>query len=150
MKVDEIWERSPYKSLTHKMLNRHGTPEMDLRQYVVEKIKAPLLKAICVLGLRYPEPTIENTSHPNTKILMEVRDKFLEYEQNKARRGMFEALWRMLICEYEHDSYYRHRIDWVVEQIVNRASEWQPRPLLHPMHFWEEPRPFGGGHSIIK
>lgn len=133
--------------MTLKMLNK-APDNMDLRQYVVEKIKAPLRKAMVTLAKRYPEPTLENLVHPNSFILLALSEKFLEYEDNPSRIDMFRAIWRMFIAEYEHDSYYRHRIDWLVEEIAN--SDWKPRPLNHPDHCWKEPQPCGGGESIIK
>ena len=106
------------------------------------KIKAPLRKALCLIAKRYPEPTKENTAHPNTHRLLDIRDKFFELEDNKGRKELFEAAFRILICEYEHDPYYRERFDWGVEEIIK--SGWQPRPLKHPHFCWREKGEYGG------
>ena len=142
-RYEDIWKLSPYKRLQHMMLNK-APDNRNLRDYVVDKIKTPLMKAICTLARRYPIPTQENTAHPNTRTLLEIMEAFLKYEDNPGRKPMFEALWRMLVCEYEHDSYYRSRIDFVIEKL--KRYSWTPRPLEHPYHCWNEPKPFGGGN----
>lgn len=106
------------------------------RQYVIEKIKKPLLKAITTLALRYPEPTMENTCVRNTARLLNIRDKFFEYENNGDRNGLFQAIWRIFICEYEHDPYYRYRIDWILEEL--NKSNWEPRKIRKEQ-CWKEP-----------
>lgn len=107
------------------------------RKYVMDKVKKPLMKAITILAKRYPEPTRENTKAPNTKRLFDIRDKFFEYEDNKGRKPLFEAIWKIFIAEYEHDPYYRYRIDWALEEIAK--SGWEPRPAGRPYGCWREP-----------
>jgi hypothetical protein len=109
----------------------------EKRGYVIEKIKAPLLMAIVKYCKRYPEPTRENTTRHNTHILLNIRDKFFSYETNRGRRELFEAAWRMLIAEYEHDRYYGDLFDWLIEEISK--SDWKPRAIGHPVYCWEEP-----------
>ena len=105
------------------------------RSYVAEKIKKPLLKAITILATRYPEPTRDNTAVSNTHRLLDIRDKFFRHEENLGRDALFRAIWRVLIVEYEHDTYYRHRIDWVLGEIAK--SGWEPNPLGHPKKCWK-------------
>lgn len=139
---DDIWARSPYKNITHQML-LPAPVDRSMRQYVIDKIKAPMVKAVVILGRRYPYPTKENTTHPNTHRLLEIRDEFFKHETGTNRKDFFEALWRVFIDEYEHDAYYRDRIDWIREQIMK--AEWKPRPLMHPEYMWNEPeRPHSG------
>lgn len=97
------------------------------RQYVIEKIKKPLLDTIVRLATRYPPPMRDTVEHPNTFILLDIRDKFFEHEDNPDRDALFQAIWRIFIVEYEHDPYYRWRIDWVLDEI--RKSDWQPKTL---------------------
>ena len=106
------------------------------RQYVVDKIKKPLLKAITILATRYPEPTREQTLLPNTHRLLDIQDKFFECEQNPNRRALFQAVWRILIVEYEHDPYYRSRFDWVIAEIGK--SGWEPNPNGCPRKGWRK------------
>ncbi|KKN72892.1 hypothetical protein LCGC14_0405960 [marine sediment metagenome] len=106
------------------------------RQYVIDKIKKPLMKAIVTLAMRYPEATKDHTLLPKTHILIDIQNKFFEYENNKGRDALFRAMWRMFIIEYEHDGYYRDRIDWVIEEIVK--SGWGIRPIRFPVKCWKE------------
>ncbi len=106
------------------------------RQFVIEH-KGIFQKAIIAFASVFPEPTIENTTHPNTHILIGTKGKFLEYEDNPGRKALFEAAWKIFIAEYEHDPYYRYRFDWILEQILE--SDWSPRPLGHPVNCWKEP-----------
>lgn len=106
-----------------------------LRNYVQCKVKAVLLKKIISFVKKYPEPTRENCEHPNSLILFDIRDKFFEYECNPGREELFRAVFKLLIAEYEHDAYYRFRIDWVLEQIAK--SDWIPRSENIMAH-WRE------------
>lgn len=101
----------------------------------MDKVKKPLMKAIVTLVGRYPKPTRENCINPNTYILMDIRDKFLECESNPSRKALFEAAFKLLIAEYEHDPYYRYRLDWVLEQLME--SDWQPRKIRQEPYWGE-------------
>ena len=115
-----------------------------MREYVIKKVKAPLHKVLILVGGRLPEPTKENTLHPNTHILLDIKDKFFEYEDNPNRKALLEAGWKYFIAEYEHDPYYRYRFDWLIEQIIE--SDWKPRAIGCPIVCWKEPQPYGGGY----
>ena len=106
------------------------------RQYVIDKIKRPLVNAITILASRYPEPTKDHTSLARTHILLDIQDKFFKHEDNPSRDALFRALWRMFIVEYEHDPYYRYRIDWVIEEL--RKSNWEDSPTAHETSCWKE------------
>ena len=110
------------------------------RNYVIEKIKAPLLKTIVSLATRYPIPTKALTATPNTHYLLDMEEKFFKYENNKGRNALFRALWRIFIVEYEHDRYYRDRIDWFIEELVEavKRGRWEPRQAGHPKRCWKE------------
>jgi len=124
-----------------------------MRQYVIDKVKKPLKKAIVELGRggswlgmfialiqiiriakRYPKPTRENCLHSNTHRLFDIRDKFFEY--NDGQKPLWEAAFKLLIAEYEHDPHYQSRFDWMLEEIAK--SGWEPR-LTRPMSHWKEP-----------
>lgn len=106
------------------------------RQYVIEKVKAPMLKAICILAKRYPEPTRENCINPNTQRLLDIRDKFFKCERNLGRDALFRAIWQMFIVEYEHDPYYRQRINRVKRWMDE--SDWDDSE--QPQECWKEKR----------
>ena len=99
---------------------------------MIDKIKAPLRKAITILASRYPEPTKERTSAKNTHNLLDIQKEFFECENNPGRDALFRAIWRIFIIEYEHDTYYRNRIDWVIEKIVKMYNNgtWQHREKI--------------------
>lgn len=101
---------------------------------MIDKIKKPLKKAIAILAMRYPEPTKEHTLLPNTHLLIDIRDKFFEHQVSNEM--LFRAIWRMFIVEYEHDPYYRYRIDWVIEEICK--SGWGAKPTKPPDKCWKE------------
>jgi len=105
----------------------------------MEYVKVPLMKRIISICMRYPEATKENTTRHNTHILIDIKDKFFEYEYNPGRDLLFKAAWKMLIAEYEHDPYYRHRFDWFIEKI--KESDWEPRIKTRPSRdgLWNEP-----------
>jgi len=109
------------------------------------KVNKAMLKAIILLANRYEEPTHENVLHPNSHILLDIRDKFLEYETNPSRRELFCAVFRVVIHKNE-DPYYGRRLDWLIEMIAN--SDWVTRPCDYPNEYWNEPEPYGGGYLI--
>ena len=126
------------KPLSHTMLR-------DMREYVIDKVKKPIKKAITILANRYPEPTRENTLNPNTHILLDIEDKFFQHETLLGRREMFRAIFKIFIAEYEHDPYYRSRINWVIEELVEATMDgkWLPRGANRPINYWKEDEPFG-------
>lgn len=126
----------------HEHLLSHLMLGEKTRQYVIEKVKAPLLKAIVTLATRYPEPTIENTEKHNSHVLIAIRDRFFEHNRI-LRNALFRALWRVLISEYEHDLEYSARIDFLVEALVKevQVGNWKPRHPRRPHEpYWIEDR----------
>ncbi len=106
------------------------------RQFIIDKVKKPLLKAIMTLALRYPEPTRENTVFPNTRIRLEVRDEFLKNFNNDGRKPLLEAAFRILICECEHDGFYEFIHDWYITELLKRG--WKPTRRGFPMYrYWK-------------
>jgi len=106
------------------------------RKYVIDIVKYPLMKAIVAAGKRYPSPTKENTVKPNTHKLIDIRDKFFEYERNEQRRELFKAAFNILIVEYEHDGYYTDRFNWIIEKI--KELDWGDRGRRPISAFWKE------------
>lgn len=118
------------KPLSHRLLRG------KMRDYVIDKIKKPMMERIISLVSKYPEPTRENCLHPNTQKLLDIRDKFFEYENLAGRKPLFEAAFKLLIIEYEHDPYYRWRFEWLLEEI--NKSGWLPRKEGRPLSHWKE------------
>jgi len=111
------------------------------RGFFINKVKAPLMKIMIKLANLYPNPTKENTRKPNTHALIDVWDEFFEHEDNPMRDGLFRAIRRLSIGEYEHDPYYGNRIDWFLEKLVEKYlnGEWIPRKAWSPTGCWNEP-----------
>ncbi len=128
--ADIIWGKNYKKFIRSSML--FG----DMRQFIIEKFKKPALKVIILLSGRLPEPTKENTTHPNTHILLDIRDRFFELENNPGREALFRGAFKILICEYEHDPYYARRLDWMLEEMIKRG--WTPRGQNPGGIWWRE------------
>jgi len=121
---------------------------LPMQMYMNVTIKKPALDAISVLfgesskvdklkaakmlwdafqaieGL--PEPTKENTWHPNTHRLIELRDWLFERcFLGKLRMGFIRRVMNFLIILYDFDPPWRWIFDSVKEQIC--SQEWKPR-----------------------
>ena len=105
-----------------------------------------LEKAIIAYASILPEPTKENCIYPNTHILLDIRDEYFKYADNPTKDKLERAVWKIFITEYEHDHYYGDRISFGIEKAAN--SEWKPRSVGHPVLYWNEPEPYGGGYLI--
>ncbi len=149
------------ETLSHILLT------FPLRQYVIEKIKAPLQRAIEMAKSfedviqtlkesmsRCPEPTKENCHHPNTLVWMRILDKFLEMEaDNSQRKTMFRAMSKLFLVEHEHDhSYYGVRIDVILEMWLDEVlkGNYKPRSRDYPNQCWKvDPNVRGPGFEFI-
>jgi len=112
------------------------------RDFYIEKVNLPLFKAITILGNRYPEPTVENVLHPNSKRLVEILEKYARFEGNGRVGGIILSMARVVINKLEHSPNWRDRISFFAEEL--RAGEWKNRSYNHPQHNWNEPKPYGG------
>ena len=112
------------------------------RAYYIDKVNAPLFKAITILGNRFPEPTADNVLHPNSKRLVEILARYDQCERNWRVKAVIMAVARVVITKLEHSPNWRDRISFFAEEL--RAGEWKTRSLNHPEHDWEEPKPYGG------
>jgi len=124
----------------------------ERRQYVIEKVKAPIMKALIVLANRLPEPTMQNTFHPNTHVWLSIWDKFFEMEDNPNRESLFKAISRVQIAETEHDIYYRDRMNVLLELWLDEVlkGNWKPRSLDHPNECWKvDPNVRGDGFEFM-
>ena len=106
----------------------------DMRDYIIEKVNRPLLKAIVILAGRYPEPTHENVLHPNSHILIDTRDEFFKCWDTRRSKPLYEALWRVLTVKYEHSPNYRYMLDWVF--MMKEKSNWKPWNPNRQMSLW--------------
>lgn len=100
-----------------------------------------LLKAVTILGRKYPRPTMDNVVHPNSKRLLEIQEKYRRYEGNERVGQLVDVVLRILIAKIEHSPNYRDRFSWFVEELMK--SGWKPRSYGHPVNYWNEPKPYG-------
>jgi len=121
-------------------LLRHIVNSDEREKYF--KVNGALLKAVTILGNRYPEPTMENVTLPNTKRLLEIAEKYKQFEGNWRVKKIVMAVLRILINKIEHSANYRDRFSWFVEELM--ASGWHGRSYNHPVNDWNEPKPYGG------
>ena len=133
--------------LSHVVL---GSP---LRNFFISKVKAPLMKVLIMVAKRIPEITKQNTTYANTHILIDIIEKLTRC--NTVKPPMFDAAFKVLLLEIEHDKAYRDIFNWFIEEIIKSIlrGEWQPPLEGSPEHrFWhgdgvEVKR--GGKYSII-
>lgn len=112
-----------------------------MRDFIIRQ-KWIFKQAVKAYANALPEPTKENTLEPNSPIIIDIEDKFFKYYDFKGNKPLFEAMWKILICEYEHDPHYRDICQWVLEELVEAVMDgrWTPRPHHHPSGHWKEPR----------
>jgi hypothetical protein len=89
-----------------------------------EKGELPNLQQTMVLLSRLPNLTRENVHLPNTFILIELRDEFFSIPGHEALYGWTRPIWNGFIFLYDYDSYYRWRLDFVLERW--RTKAWTP------------------------
>ena len=112
-----------------------------MRQYVIEKIKAPLQKAIekaktfqDISGelfsaiKKIPLISKKNSSFINTHILLDKRDLFLKYHTNAGRSKLCEKAFDLDIFEYEHDGYYAFLQDWLLIELAMELAKGNYTP----------------------
>ena len=106
----------------------------DNRAYYIEKVNRPLVKAIKIIGSRYPEPTMGNLVHPNSKVFLDMLNEYRKHDTNNYRRTMFEIGFKILIAKYEHSPNWRNPIDFLVMLLFQ--SDWKPFNPSRQMNYW--------------
>lgn len=148
--IDEKPSSNPYappEPLYYQMLN------FPMRNFIIKKVKAPIMKAITTLADRIPAPTRQNCFHPNTLAWFDVLEKFLSMENNPGREPLFKAITKIFLAECEHDIYYRDRINVVLELWLDEVlkGNYKPRSLDHPSECWNaDPNIRGEGFKLIQ
>lgn len=122
---------------------------MGAQMYLTHEVKEPLMQAISILfdakasrfqklravktlwdafesmkGL--PEPTKENTWHPNTHNLIDLRDWLFEKcHLNVLRMGFIRRVMNFVIMLYDFDPPWRFIFDSLREEAMGK--EWKPK-----------------------
>jgi len=108
----------------------------------LDKVKALLaLRKVLVAIGKMPEPTKENTWHPNTHNLIDLRDRFFEHcHLDDFRLTFLRAFWKFLIIIYDFDAPWRRMIDAVIEWAF--GMDWKPAyygaVINKSFSFWRE------------
>lgn len=125
----------------------------DLREYIIKRVKDPLRKAIILAAKLIPEITRENTRYRNTHTLIGITGDFYQHEKNPQRLNLFQAAFKIFLFEIEHDTYYRDRFNWFLEEIIKAIlrGDWEERTNGHPYKpNWVEESNYGGKYSIMR
>ena len=113
---------------------------VEKRQYIIDKVKAPLFKAIKVLCNRYPEVTKDNCNNPNTKVLIDLEEEFFRHFINPSRIPLFRAFFRCFKAEIDHDIAYSAPFDWCLLYLYNAIKERRYKLNLPSKYYpyWKE------------
>ena len=112
-KIEDSKRRTVYSSLPMQMFMSHA-------------IKAPLLKIAALIASKLPEPTKENTWHPNSHRLIEVRDWFFEHCLIGGDKEKFIRIaFNFVIILYDFDPPWRDMMDSAREEFMKKT--WLPR-----------------------
>ncbi len=97
------------------------------REYIINKVKAPLMKALIMAAKQLPKATKDNTYYHNTHVLMDIFDRFFEHFYNPNRLPMMKAARDILLAEIEHDIHYAWILNWFAEQVTEeiKKGNWQ-------------------------
>lgn len=117
-----------------------------LRDYIINKVKAPLMKAIILAAKlpgsrlcaplvkavllaskRLPLPRRENCYANNALVLMTVWERFFTHFYGGDRLPMMKAARDISIAEIEHDIVYDWFLNWFIKEIIKEveAGNWQ-------------------------
>lgn len=97
---------------------------------MIHAIKVPLLKIAGLIASKLPEPTKENTWHPNSHNLIEIRDEFFKHcKLNDERLQFIRVVFNFIIILYDFDPPWRWMIDSVKEEADKK--KWEPKEYGH-------------------
>lgn len=138
---------------------------LGMQMYMSEKVKKPILEAVKLFtsedasqihkmkamkllwdayqGMKgLPEPTKENTWHPNSHRLIELRDYLRAHcFMPVVRTGLIDRVMNFIIILYDFDPPWR----WVIDSIIQKAltMKWLPRGFQdtwkETYKWWKEP-----------
>lgn len=123
--------------------------ELPVQAYMIQMVKKPLLESIQALfdgnasktsklravaklwralqAVRHlPEPTIENTWHPNSHNLIKIRDGLLKQTRlDPIRVSFIKNVLNLAIIVYDFDPPWR----WIMDSAKDEAfsMDWKPR-----------------------
>ncbi len=99
---------------------------LPLQVFMIHAIKKPLLTVAGLILNKLPEPTKDNTWHPNSHNLIDIRDAFFKHCILGGDRERFiKAVFNFVIILYDFDPPWRWMIDFVKDMALK--MEWKPR-----------------------
>jgi len=104
-------------------------------EYTINSVDKPLAAAITMFAKRYPEPTHENVLHPNSHILIDIKNAFNENWDMGTRRQVFNSIFKVVIVKYEQSPQYRNILDWVIMMIMK--TRWKQFNPNRQMKGWK-------------
>jgi len=116
------------------------------QMFITKMIKRPLMTIMSAVLHQMPEPTIENTWHPNAHRMITVRDEFkVNCSLPPERKDTILAMMNFAIMLYDYDPPYRDLMDWAKERIDELG--WEPRfsmnLIAHNWKWWNEDKKGG-------
>lgn len=133
------------------MALKHQTiySSLPVQSYMIQMVKKPILDSVPIIFAKdatkirklratvelwralkalahLPAPTIENTWHPNTHNLIELRDWIVSRIRLSGNRNAFiEILFNLAIIIYDFDPPWR----WIMDSVKDKAfkMDWKPR-----------------------
>ena len=136
-------EREARDRRVEEQKKRHTVfASLPYQTFMVHAIKKPLLKLVTLFADKFPEPTEENTWHPNSHRLIKGRDEFFKHCVGLApeRLKLLRAGINFVIVIYDYDPPYRMMIDWWAKQL--KIENWDydvPITIVnHNWSWWKE------------
>lgn len=146
--MGEEWKRARDARVAEVARRQTIFSSYAIQQRMINEIKAPLTEATAVLtnpasgyGIKlkalmklrtvdkafqqFPEPTKENTWHPNSHRIIEIRDEFFQhsYGLSAQRLKLLRTGINFVIIIYDYDPPYRMMIDWWAKQL--QIQNWR-------------------------
>lgn len=91
--------------------------------------KRPLMAIAKVINKVLPEPTVDNTWHPNSHRMIQIRDEFKKNCTLSADRvNLIVTGMNFAIMMYDFDRPYRDMMDWAKDRLDELG--WTPRGSL--------------------
>ena len=98
------------------------------REYIIEKVKAPLQKALTILGKRYPKATKENTTDLGTHKILETNEWFLE-RTGHIKHEMFEVALNIIAISIKQTI---DLVSYIINSLFHFSYGWRSASTKSP------------------
>ncbi len=94
-----------------------------LRDYIIKKVKKPLMEMIIATAVKYPNPTKENSKNfPLAPPLIDISDDFFTHYCNVSRLEMVKGAVKIFIDEVAHDPHYVWLFKWWLRELIKKVD----------------------------